>query len=409
MMPEMDGAGLRAVGCNRLPDPMQEAPVTAHTPDTLSTPCLILEKAALDRNLSRMSRRALEGGVDLRPHCKTAKSVEVARRATAEHSGAIAVATLREAEYFAAGGFRDILYTVNLEPSKFTRIAALQQQGVRMAGVVDSAAAVHLLAQASERLAAPLELFLEMDSGTHRTGFVPGDGDIVEAVRSLDATPMLILRGTLAFGGRGYAADRIEDTKAAADAERRVAVDAAAGIQAFGVECPDVSIGSTPTRTLGEGLDGVTEIRPGVYVFMDLMQVKLKVCDYSDIAVTVLARVIAHNYRENRVYIDAGALALSNDLGLRPASGPYAPYGLLRDPVTGEPIPGLGVFNVNQEHGFVQCADPDTPFPFDSFPLGSLVRVFPNHVCHTVGSHDRYHVLDEQGAIVDEWDRVTGW
>lgn len=376
---------------------------------TLSTPCLLLDQVALNRNLDRMSQRALDAGVDLRPHCKTAKCLEVARRATAKHSGAIAVATMKEAEYFAAGGFRDILYTVNLEPSKLPRIAALQRAGVRMSAVLDSVAAVQLLRGAQDALARPLDIFLELDSGAHRTGFLPGDQAIVEAARLLQDAPKLALRGTLAFGGRGYLADAIADTMAAAEAERAAAVSAAEAIRASGLPCPVVSVGSTPTRTFGERLDGVTEIRPGVYVFMDLMQVKLQVCDYPDIAVTVLARVIAHNRRENRIYIDAGALALSNDPGIRPPAGPYAPYGLLRDPATGGPIPGLGVFNVNQEHGFVTCADPGAPFPFDEFPLGALVRVLPNHVCHTVGSHDRYQVIDATGAITDQWDRVTGW
>lgn len=377
--------------------------------NTLSTPCLVLDEAALDRNLARMSQRALDAGVDLRPHCKTAKCLEVARRATAPHSGAIAVATLKEAEFFAAGGFSDILYTVNLEPSKFPRIAALQRMGIRISAVLDSVEAVELAVAAQAELAAPLEIFLELDSGTHRTGFLPGDVGIVEAARLLNTAAQLALRGTLAFGGKGYIADSTADTVAAAEAERRSAVEAAETIRAADVPCPVVSVGSTPTRTLGDRLDGVTEIRPGVYVFMDLMQVKLEVCDYVDIAVTVLARVIAHNRRENRVYIDAGALALSNDPGLRPGSGPYAPYGLLRDPATGGPIPGVGVFGVNQEHGFVQCADPALPFPFDDFPLGKTVRVFPNHVCHTIGSHDRYHVIDEAGVVTAEWARVTGW
>ncbi len=377
--------------------------------DDLSTPSLVLEEAALSRNLAAMSQRALDGGVDLRPHCKTAKCIEVARRATSPHSGAIAVATLKEAEYFADHGFNDILYTVNIEPSKLSRIAALQRRGIRMSAVLDSVAGAQLVTGAATVLDSPLELFLELDSGTHRTGFAPGDAAIVDAARLLNDTPQLRVRGTLAFGGNGYLADAPADTKAAAERERAAAVHAAKQLRDAGIDCPIVSVGSTPTRTMGESLEGVTEIRPGVYVFMDLMQVKLNVCDYTDIAVTVLARVIAHNHRENRVYIDAGALALSNDLGIRPTTGPYAPYGLLRDPETGGPIPGLGVFGVNQEHGFVQCADAEQPFPFDDFPLGSTVRVFPNHVCHTIGSHDRYHVLDGSGQVTDEWERVTGW
>lgn len=379
------------------------------SPGDLETPCLILEEAALDRNLARMSQRALDAGIDLRPHCKTAKCIEVARRATAPHRGAIAVATLKEAEYFAENGFTDILYTVNLEPSKLDRIARLQRHGVQMSAVLDSVEGANLLASAQERLAGPLDIFLELDSGSHRTGFTPGDPSIVEAARQLQSVSQLKVRGTLAFGGNGYVADRIEDTMAAAETERKVAVEAAETIRAAGVACPVVSIGSTPTRTLGTSLEGVTEIRPGVYVFMDLMQVKLKVCDYADIAVTVLARVIAHNRRENRIYIDAGALALSNDPGIPVTTEPYAPYGLLRDPATGGPMAGLGVFRVNQEHGFVQCADGERAFPFEDFPLGSLVRVFPNHVCHTIGSHDRYHVIDESGAVTAEWKRVTGW
>jgi D-serine deaminase-like pyridoxal phosphate-dependent protein len=144
-------------------------------------------------------------------------------------------------------------------------------------------------------------------------------------------------------------------------------------------------------------------------VFGDLMMKAIGIYDYADIAVTVLASVIGHNRSQNRIYIDAGALALSQDQGYDRNGLPYTPYGLIRQEDSPLPYEGIGVCQVNQEHGFVECLNPDTPFPFDAFPIGSTLRVIPNHACHSIEGFKSYHLVDENGHVIAEWERTNGW
>lgn len=282
----------------------------------LLTPCLILEEAILLRNLDRMSTIAINARVDLRPHCKTAKSSDVARRATEKHSGAITVSTLREAEYFAENGFTDILYAVGIVPSKLERIAALQERNVTITVLLDSVEMAQSIANAGVELPRSLPVLIEIDAELGRTGVQSCSVELLEIGSIINAAASLELAGVLAFGGIGYIQDTVEGIRDAAERVRIHAVRAADRLRAANLPCDIVSIGSTPTRLMGESLEGITEIRPGVYVFMDLMQATLGVCGYDDIAVTVLASVIGHNHEKQRVYIDAGALALSKDHGI---------------------------------------------------------------------------------------------
>jgi D-serine deaminase-like pyridoxal phosphate-dependent protein len=379
------------------------------TIDDLPTPCLLLEQDVLQRNLDRMSAIAKSGGVDLRPHCKTAKSAEVARRATANHSGAIAVSTLHEAEYFQRHGFTDILYAVGMVPSRLPRVAELQRHGANITVIVDSEAMAQELSARMATLPKPLPVLIEIDAELHRTGVPADSNELIQIGKILDESASLELAGILAFGGIGYSQDTVAGIADAAERVRVCAVTAAERLRAAGLPCEVVSIGATPTRLAGGSLEGVTEIRPGVYVFMDLMQQTLGVCGFEDIAVTVLATVIGHNRDEQRMYIDAGALALSKDLGLARPGALHADYGLLRIPNGTAPFEDIGVTNVNQEHGFVSRVKAGAPFPFEKFPLDSRVRILPNHVCHTIASYDRYYVIDAEGQVVDEWDRDIGW
>lgn len=383
--------------------------MSSRTINDLPTPCLILELDKLERNLARMSAIAKAGGVDLRPHCKTAKSAEVARRATAGHSGAIAVSTLHEAEYFLVRGFTDILYAVGMVPSRLGRVKELQARGAELTVILDSVEIARAVSKGAGILEKPLPVLVEIDAELHRTGVAPGSETLVEIGEIIHESRTLELKGVLAFGGIGYSQPSKEAIADAAERVRVCAVTAADRLRNAGLPCGVVSIGATPTRLMGQSLEGVTEIRPGVYVFMDLMQETLGVCTYDDIAVTVLSTVIGHNRQQNRVYVDAGALALSKDHGSPRAGILHADYGLIRAKEGSAPFEDIGVTNVNQEHGFVSRTQSDAPFPFEAFPLDSRVRIIPNHVCHTIASHDRYYVVDSEGTVIDEWDRDIGW
>ena len=173
--------------------------------EDLDTPALVLERDRLDANLARMSARAKALGVDLRPHLKTAKSAEIARRATAPHSGAITVSTLREADYFVAQGFTDLLYGVGAVPDKLPRVAALQSGAARVAMVTDQVAVARALGETAAALGGDFAVLVEIDCGDGRAGVAPESDDLLEIGRVLDAAANVALRGVMTHAGHSYA------------------------------------------------------------------------------------------------------------------------------------------------------------------------------------------------------------
>ncbi|MFQ5783979.1 MAG: alanine racemase [Alphaproteobacteria bacterium] len=370
----------------------------------IGTPALVLDRTRLARNLTAMSARIKAHGVDLRPHVKTAKSLEVARLATEGHSGGITVSTLNEAAYFARGGFRDITYAVGIVPSKLAEAAAIEREGARLTLIADTVEAARAVADRAAALSTRFGILIEVDSGSGRAGVAPDDPALIEIAGILDGSPEIELRGVLTHAGHSYACTTVADIEAVAEAERRAVVDAADRLRGAGFPCPVVSVGSTPTARFARSLEGVTEARPGVYVFFDLYQAGLGCCGIDDIALSVLASVIGRRPERGRALIDAGALALAQD---RSTAGQAVDrgYGMVCD-ISGADA-GLHVVNVNQEHGFVES--PTGALPADALPLGGRVRVLPNHACMTAAAHDRYHVVDGGDEVVAVWERTNGW
>jgi D-serine deaminase-like pyridoxal phosphate-dependent protein len=164
-------------------------------------------------------------------------------------------------------------------------------------------------------------------------------------------------------------------------------------------------VGSTPTATFAESFDGVTEVRTGVYMFQDLVMAGLGVCSVDDIALSVLATVIGHQREKGWVITDAGWMALSRDRGTARQKVDQG-YGLVCD-AAGDPIDGLVVSEANQEHGIVARRDGGA-LDVARFPVGSRVRVLPNHACATAAQHGEYQVLRE-GQPIEVWERFGGW
>lgn len=377
----------------------------SETLDTLPTPALILDRAILLRNTRRMSEKLAVAGVALRPHVKTAKSLEVARLATQGHDGRITVSTLAEARYFAAGGFKDIFYAVGIVPSKLPAISALRRQGVNLRVVTDNLPVARAIAEAG-RAGESFSVFIEIDSGAHRAGLpYPDLSALLEIARTLHAAPNVELAGVMTHGGHSYHQNTVAGIRLAADQERTAVTAAAKMLRDAGLPCPIVSAGSTPTTTHGQSFEGITEMRPGVYVFNDLDQVGIGSCGAGDMALSVMASVIGHYPHRNQLLIDAGALALSKDISAQEFM-PKAGYGTIKD----SPLPELAVVACSQEHGFVGA---DAALPYDKLPIGSRVRILPNHACITAAAYDRYYVVDsEQGdgrTVVATYDRVNGW
>ena len=365
--------------------------------EDLQTPCLVLDKGILERNLKRMSDTVHRNGVALRPHLKTAKSAAVARMATAGEAGGITVSTLAEAEYFAGNGFRDILVAAAQPPQKLDRAAKLIERGVMVTLVTDDLS----LARSIAAHRGDFRVLIELDSGDSRAGIKADDPSLIEIGRELRAK----LAGVMTHAGHSYECRDAACIRGIAEGERSTVVSAATRLRDAGMKCDVVSVGSTPTMTYARKLDGVTEARPGVYMFQYLMQVEIGSASKEDIALTVLASVIGKNERENRILVDAGALALSKDRSTQ-ATNHDAGYGEVWDISGHESFGRCIVQRVYQEHGVVTS---DRQLPFDKLTIGTKVRIGPNHACITAAAHDRYYVVDGGVNVVAEWDRINGW
>lgn len=374
----------------------------------LETPSLILDRQKLERNARRMTERYAGTGVALRPHLKTAKSIDVARIALAGNFGGITVSTLKEAEYFADHGIVDITYAVGIVPDKLPRIAALIRRGVRLSAITDQIDVARKVSARALAEGVVIDMLIELDSGERRAGLIAGSDSVVELGRVLHALAGTNLRGVLTHAGNSYQCRSIEAIRQVAEAERHCAVTAAAQLRAAGLPCPVVSVGSTPTATHAVSLEGLSEMRCGVYMFGDVFQSEIFSCTLGDLAVSVLATVIGHRPEMNSALIDAGALALSKD---RSTGAPGLPedigFGLVMDASGSRRIDGVRVGHVYQEHGVLVS---DGAFPFDVLPVGARVRVLPNHVCMTAAMHDAYRLVNgNSDHVVDIWQRVNGW
>lgn len=374
----------------------------------LPTPCLVLDRPALARNIAAMDRAVSRHNIPLRPHLKTAKSIEIARMALvgAAAGGAITVSTLAEAEYFGAHGLTDILYAIAITPQKIEQVDQLNETGARVLVVTDDTAMAGVIG----RRAAPPRTLIEIDTGGARAGLQPDDPALLDVAAALNGA----LAGVMTHGGHSYLGRTPAEMVRAAAQERDGAVRAAARLRAAGHDCPIVSVGSTPSALHAQSLDGVTEMRAGVYMFGDLFQAEVGSLDRSDAALTVLASVIGRRPATDRlpgggVLLDAGGLALSLDRSTAATGTDYG-YGLMLDeqarPVFGHAL----VTQVWQEHALV-ALDPaaDPAADAASLAVGSRVRVSVNHACMAAAAHDRYFVTDDGAEVAVVWKRINGW
>ena len=356
----------------------------------LTTPALILDLGVLKRNLAMMQRAiARHSGVVLRPHLKTAKSREVAAPAAPNH-GPITVSTLAEARYFCEGGWLDQIYAVGITPQKLDIVAALNASGADVKIITDDVEAAAAIAAHPGKIRA----LVEVDVGEGRGGVPPDEA------RAIAAALGGKLAGVFTHAGHSYAGRSIPEMAAIAELERSGVVRAATALRDAGFALEIISLGSSPTALHAERLDGITEIRAGVYMFGDLFQAQLGTHPEGDIAVTVLTSVIGRKPARGALLLDAGALALSKDRSTASAPRDYG-FGLVLDmdgqPIAGEPI----VARVHQEHGEA------TPAPM--LPIGAKLRIAPNHSCLTAAAYGRYHVVDGSREVIAQWERINGW
>ncbi len=366
----------------------------------LETPRLVLDAGRMEANAERLKSRLPHLGVRLRAHVKTCKSIEVARCLMETPAGPITVSTLKEAGQFLEHGVTDILYAVGIAPGKLDHVAALRERGADLAIVVDSVEA----AQAVAARQAAIPVLIEIDCDGHRAGVKPGHPGLVDIARALAKGARLL--GVMTHAGGSYDCRSTEAIADMAEKERAAVVKSAAVLRSAGFASPVVSVGSTPTATFARSLEGVTEVRAGVFVFHDLVMAGLGVCSVDDIALTVLATVIGHQRDKGWIVTDAGWMAMSRDRGTASQAVDQG-YGLVCDEA-GRAFGDLIVSEANQEHGIVSRRD-GTPLDTARFPIGTRFRILPNHACATGAQHDAYHVVRGGPEIIDRWPRFGGW
>jgi len=332
--------------------------------EVLDTPVVVVDLDRLDRNVRAMADLAAGAGVVLRPHTKSHKTVAVAQRQLAAGARGITVAKLDEAAAYLSVGIDDIFVANEVAgPRKWARAAALQEQGTVALGVDGLAAARGLDAAARARGVA-IPVLIEIDCGLHRAGLPPGSA-VAELAEAIAALQHLDLRGVFTHAGHAYAARDAAEVQRIGQAEAHAARLAAELIRGRGVPCPVVSVGSTPTIRVAGVQPGVTEIRPGNYVFFDRMQVALGAARSEECALRVITTVISRP-TASRIVVDGGSKTFALDRG---AHGLETLVGFGQDDAQ-----GLILERLSEEHGVLEAAS-------TSVVVGDRLCFQVNHAC----------------------------
>lgn len=375
----------------------------------LNTPAAVIDVTKMARNIAAMQDRMRAFGVHFRPHVKTTKCIDIARAQIAAGATGITVSTLKEAEEFFAAGIDDILYAVGIDPIKLPRALALKRAGCNLKLVVDNPLAAHAVAAFCRVERVAFEIWIEVDTDGHRSGIKPDD-DLLLEVAAILRDAGVNVGGVMTHAGSSYELNTPAALTALAGQERAGCVLAAQRLQDAGVPCPGVSVGSTPTAMAARNLDGVTEVRAGVYVLFDLVMQNVGVCTFDEIALSVVTTVIGHQPDKAWAIVDAGWMAMSRDRGTAKQAHDFG-YGQVCT-LDGTPLPGYIVSGANQEHGIVSWSYPAASAPtqdvMTQFPIGTKLRILPNHACATGAQFPEYHALSKQGEL-SVWRRFHGW
>ncbi|VVE61811.1 alanine racemase [Pandoraea captiosa] len=375
------------------------------TLQTLDTPAAIIDVPRMQHNIARMQSRMDALGVRFRPHVKTSKCVEVAHAQIAAGASGITVSTLKEAARFFDDGVTDILYAVGMVASKLPAALALRRRGCDLKIITDSVASAQAIVAFGAEHGETFDVWIEIDTDGHRSGIRPEEDALLDVARVLHDGGAR-LGGVMTHAGSSYDFDTPEALAAIAEQERAGCVLAATRLRDAGLPCAVVSVGSTPTALAAEHLEGVTEVRAGVYVFFDLVMHNVGVCTTDELALSVLTTVIGHQADKGWAIVDAGWMAMSRDRGTQKQKRDFG-YGQVCR-VDGSLVPGYVLSGANQEHGILSREGEPDPDIVARFPIGTLLRILPNHACATGAQFPEYHAIDPARDLAT-WPRLHGW
>ena len=339
----------------------------------LRTPSVLIDKTLLEANVDRMQAAASASGIRLRPHAKTHKSVDLARVQIARGAVGICCAKLGEAEVFAAAGIEDIRLPYPINPANVDRVLRLLA-ATRLSFIVDNLDVARAWSSSMRVNQREVDVLVKVDVGFHRCGIDPEAAGAAEMVARVAELPGLRFRGLLSHAGHGYGGASDADIKQIAEDEARTLTTLAGAVARLGIKVEEISVGATPTARFSLQLEGITEIRPGNYIYFDRTQVALGAATWKDCALTVLARVVSRPAAD-RLILDCGSKTLSNDLarGFTPTPGHGVVFAALDRPVPNE---ALTIERLSEEHATVRVLEGQS-----ALQPGDLVRVLPNHSC----------------------------
>ncbi len=356
---------------------------------TLETPAVLIDFSRMMENIRWAQAIANRRGLALRPHVKTHKCLGIARLQLNEGAAGITASKTDEALMFINGGVKSITVAYPIvDPRKLNRLfGAAREHGTDLRLIVDSEWGLSLLSSVSRQTGARVGVFLKVDVGLHRCGLTETDPRLLQLAHGIRAVPTLRFHGLLSHAGHSYGAANAEEIQAIAAEEVRILNRVRCRLESSGIAVPEVSVGATPTVLVSESYEGITEIRPGNYVFMDRTPVRMGLVELTRIALCVLATVVSANDRF--LIIDAGSKVLSSDLGAH-GTGSSADYGIafaLEE--TEREGEAMKVVKLSEEHGFVQRGDRD-------LAVGSKVQLIPNHACPVVNLADELLVMGDE-------------
>jgi D-serine deaminase-like pyridoxal phosphate-dependent protein len=370
------------------------------TSQDITTPAFLVDHAILKKNCDAMREKARRSGVFFRPHVKTHKTPAIASMQFGAATGPITVSTLAEAEFFARNGYDDITYAVPISPDKLDRATNLAYQIKRFNLLIDSFEALKALEEFHSTRETVFDVFLKVDCGYHRAGVDPDSPESIRLAQAMAKSPAIRFQGLLTHAGHSYNSRNPEEI-------RKVASEETSALTRFRGRLDKKlnrlvrSTGSTPTASIVDEFQNTDEVRPGNYVFYDVFQARIGSCTLAQCAVSVLATVIGSYPQHKHLLVDAGALALSKDLGPDHIDRECG-YGIVCD-LELHTLP-LKLTVLSQEHGRIE-AEPEI---IARYPVGTRLRILPNHSCLTAAMYGVYHMVRE-GMISGQCNPVRGW
>lgn len=387
MQADSVGAPARSV---LAPAEIADSAVLFDIPSSVDTPALVVDVSILQDNLADMARLCAESGVELVPHAKTHRSVEIGRLQIQAGAAGLCVAKLGEAEGFAGAGVERIVLAYPLVGSSKVARAAALSTAVDLTVATDSLEGARAIGDVFADRGAVAQTLLIVDTGLHRCGVSAAEA--TGLALEMAAVPGIRLAGVMTHEGAVYGAIDQDDLVRRATAAAELMVHTAEEIRQSGVPIETVSLGASASARVVRAVPGVTQVRPGIYAFNDLGQVVLGTATLGSCAARVLATVVSRA-APDRACIDAGSKSLSQD-GL-PASGAGVDigFGLMLG------HPGWRIDRLSEEHGWLRWCGPGAPTPL---AIGERVQIVPNHVC-TVFSSLREIVAIADGRVTAEW------